>query len=200
MISIPQTYVGLVNVVGDCYCFGLIDHLKPPTYQHIPVFVNVAGAASSVEALWAKLALGKSTLIVRDGDQPGLPLEPNDKGLYVRYQAKIAGLGIDHLLLVHRDLAEPTYPRDGQPTSIYSFWSNDEQGVACLGAHVRKAVRVAVFEAWFPFLANEGRHRGLIQPLVSYGSVQAVQVTLDPARWTAIITAGLKTGRLRLPA
>jgi len=28
MVTIPQEYVGLVNVVGDCYCFGLVQHLK----------------------------------------------------------------------------------------------------------------------------------------------------------------------------
>ena len=52
MLTIPQQYVGLANVVGDCYCFGLALHLKIPMYKHVPVFLNVTGAASSVEAFF----------------------------------------------------------------------------------------------------------------------------------------------------
>ncbi len=200
MITIPQAYVGLVNVVGDCYCFGLIEHLKAPSYVHIPVFVNVTGAASSVEALWAKLAQGKSALIVRERNEPNLMLEPDDKGLYVRYQKRLDSLGLDHLLLVHRALAEPEYPTDGKATSVYSFWLNDDQGTAKLGEHVRKAVKVAVFNDWFSYLNTEGRRVGLVTALACHGGPQAIAITLDPTRWTEVIADGLKTDRITLPA
>src|SRR5258708_34580985 len=119
MLTLPQDYVGQINVVGDCQCFGLVQHLKVPTYKYVPVFVNVTGAASSVEALWAKLVQGKSALILRDNNLPNVALEPDDKGLYVRFQKKIGSLGLDHLLLVHRELAEPEYPVDSSPTTVY---------------------------------------------------------------------------------
>lgn len=199
MFTMPQEYVGLVNVVGDCHCFGLIAHLKAPSHQRVPVFVNVTGAASSVEALWAKLAQGKSALIVRERDEPHLALEPDDKGLYVRFQKRLDSLGLDHLLLVHRALAEPEYPTDDKATNVYAFWLNDGQGIAKLGQHVRKAVKVAVFDEWFPYLNTEGRSVGLVTALSCHGGPQAIAITLDPKRWTEVIAEGLKAGRIALP-
>ncbi len=200
MHTIPQEYVGLVNVVGDCHCFGLIQHLKAPAYKYVPVFVNVTGAASSVEALWAKLAQGKQALVLRDDNQPNLALEPDDKGLYVRFQRKIGSLGIDHLLLVHREMAEPEYPTDNAPTSVYSLWLNEEQGTAKLGEHVRKTVKVAVFDPWFVYLNVEGRKTGLVKMLPCYGGVTAVEITLDPDRWTKVISHGLSSHQITFPA
>jgi hypothetical protein len=120
--------------------------------------------------------------------------------LYVRYQKKIEGLGIDHLLLVHRDLAEPEYPTDGKPTNVYSFWLDDAQGIAKLGEHVRKAVKVAVFDQWFAYLNTEGRNAGLVKPLTCYGKLDGIQISLDPTRWTELIAKGLKSRRITLPA
>ena len=174
--------------------------LKVPTYKYIPVFVNVTGAASSVEALWAKLAQGKPALVIRDDGAPNLALEPDDKGLYVRFQKKIEGLGVDHLLLVHRALAEPDYPTDGTATSIYSFWLDEAQGTAKLGQHVRRAVKVAVFDQWFTYLNVEGRKTGLVKMLTCFGGVNAVEITLDSDRWTKVISKGLQSGQIKLPA
>jgi hypothetical protein len=198
MLTVPQAYVGLANVVGDCYCFGLVVHLKVPTYKYIPVFINVTGAASSVEALWAKLAQGKASSIVRD-EGTSLPLEPDDKGLYVRFQKKIEGLGVDHLLLVHRDLAAPQYPTDNEPTQVYAFWLNEVQGQAKLAEHVRKTVKVAVFDEWSAYLHCEGCHTGLVKSLTCYGGVSVIALTLDPVRWTDLIAEGLRTHRIHLP-
>jgi hypothetical protein len=199
MRTIPQAYVGLANVVGECYCFGLAVHLKIPIYKYVPVFLNVTGAASSVEAFWAKLSQGKASSIVPDSG-PSIALEPDDKGLYIRFQKKIEGLGIDHLLLVHRDLAEPTYPMDTEATTVYSLWLDDTQGTAKLGEHIRKTVKVAVFDHWFPYLHSEGRQKGLIKSLTCYGGVNVIALTLDTARWTALIAEGLQTRHILLPA
>src|SRR5579864_8807848 len=108
MHTFPQSYVGQVNVVGDCYCFGAVCHQKAQT--SVPVFLSVTGAASSVEALWARMAQGKISAILRDNKQPSVPLEPEEKAMYTRTQKRIDGLGIDHLLLMHRALSEPEYP------------------------------------------------------------------------------------------
>src|SRR5579863_4044625 len=159
MHTFPQSYVGQVNVVGDCYCFGVVCHQKAQT--SVPVFLSVTGAASSVEALWARMAQGKASAIIRDNKQPSIPLEPEEKGMYVRIQKKVAGLGIDHLLLLHRELAEPTYPTADESGQLYLLWPNEAVGIAKLGEHVRKTVKVAAFDDWFLHLHQEGRVRGL---------------------------------------
>src|SRR3954465_2747058 len=97
---IPQSVVGQVNVVGDCYCFGL--SIDPRSTSTIPVYLDIAGPATSVEAAWAKLNQGKELVVVRD--QGSLYLQTGEKGAFKRFQRKIPGLSIDHLLLIHRTL------------------------------------------------------------------------------------------------
>jgi len=53
---IPQQYVGRMNVVGDCFVFGAALH------DNRPVYLDIAGPATSVEAVWARLAQGKERL------------------------------------------------------------------------------------------------------------------------------------------
>ena len=57
---IPQSYAGRMNVVGDCFVFGAALH------DNHPVYLDIAGPATSVEAVWAKLAQGKEARIVPD--------------------------------------------------------------------------------------------------------------------------------------
>src|SRR5579859_1237262 len=35
--ALPQKFIGRVNVVGDCYCFGVVVERRPPNYKSIPV-------------------------------------------------------------------------------------------------------------------------------------------------------------------
>ena len=196
MDTFPQSYVGQVNVVGDCYCFGAVCHLKAQT--SLPVFLSVTGAASSVEALWARMAQGKVAAILRDNKQPSIPLEPEEKAMYTRIQKKVEGLGIDHLFLLHRELSEPEYPTGDQIGQLYMLWLNDTLGIAKLGEHVRKTVKVAVFDEWFTHLHTAGRARGLVRPLRCFGGVEAVQLLLHPMKWTALIADGLKRGDITL--
>ncbi len=192
--GLPQNYVGRVNVVGDCYCFGVVVDRRPPTYKNIPIYLSVAGPATSVEALWAKLSQGKDTSVVPDDTgSKAIYLEPNKGGLYVRCQKKLDALGIDHLILVHTDMAEPRYPvagDDQEPATTYLLCTSDTQRCAKLGEHVRKTVKVAVFEDWFPYLHREGRARGLVRDCVGYG-VEGIAVMLSAPKWTSIITHGL---------
>ena len=99
---IPQSYVGWMNVVGDCFVFGAALH------DNHPVYLDIAGPATSVEAVWAKLAQGKEARIVPDTGS-SIVLQPPEPGLFARFQRKIDGLGIDHLLLVHKAITEPVY-------------------------------------------------------------------------------------------
>lgn len=202
-LAVPQAMIGRVNVVGDCYCFGVALDRRPPTYKNIPIYINVAGPATSVEALWAKLSQGKETSIVPDDrSQSPIYLEPNKGGLYTRYQKKIECLGIDHLILVHEDMAEPQYPttgKDQEPATTYVLSLSEEQARAKLGEHVRKTVKVAVFDQWFEYLYSEGRSRGLVRDCVGY-AVGAMAVKLEPVKWTEAIVDGLRDNRINLPS
>lgn len=201
-VTLPQAYIGRVNVVGDCYCLGVVVDRRPPTYKNIPIYISVAGPATSVEALWAKLSQGKETAVVpEDRCQPSIYLEPNKGGLYTRYQKKIDWLGIDHLVLVHEDLAEPHYPATGEAKEValtYVLAVSETQRQAKLAEHVRKTVKVAVFETWYEYLYTEGRGRGLVRDCDGHG-LAAFSVRLDCAKWSDIITSGLAAKHIQFP-
>ena len=188
-LHIPRAYVGRVNVVGDCYVFGAALH------GVAPVYLDVAGPATSVEAVWAKLSQGKEARIVPDTGL-SIVLQPPKPGLFARFQRKIEGLGIDHLLLVHKAIAEPHY---AELTTTYILHTNTERTAAILGQHVTRLVKVAVFPAWHTYLLAQGRAERLVQPCIGYGGVQAESVTLDADAWTRLIQTGLAAGDLQLP-
>src|SRR5512135_1428948 len=62
--SLPLKHIGNVSIVGDCFCFGLAVDYTPEAYRPYPVYLNLAGAATSVEGVWARLAQGKEITIV----------------------------------------------------------------------------------------------------------------------------------------
>src|SRR6476620_4739950 len=105
--NIPHIFIGRVNVVGACYCMGVVVDRRPPSYKNIPIYLSVVGPATSVEALWAKLSQAKETSVVPDNSEMfSIYLEPNKGGLYTRYQKKFEALGVDHLILIHEDMSE----------------------------------------------------------------------------------------------
>jgi len=186
---IPQQYVGRMNVVGDCFVFGAALH------DNQPVYLDIAGPATSVEAVWAKLAQGKEARIVPDTGS-SIVLQPAEPGLFTRFQRKIDGLGIDHLLLVHKAITEPVY---AELSTTFMFFVNKDQATAILGDHISKLVKVAVFPDWNPFLVQQGRQERLVQRCTCYGSVTLHAVTLDADAWTRIIQGGLASGTISLP-
>ncbi|HML20973.1 MAG TPA: hypothetical protein PKD09_04950 [Aggregatilinea sp.] len=186
---IPQQYCGRMNVVGDCFVFGAALH------DNRPVYLDIAGPATSVEAVWARLAQGKESRIVPDTGS-SIVLQPPEPGLFARFQRKIDGLGIDHLLLVHKAITEPVY---SELTTTYMFFADKEQATAILGDHISKLVKVAVFPDWYPFLVQKGRLEHLMQRCVCYGGAQVWVVTLDVSRWTRTIQDGLVSGVIALP-
>lgn len=185
----PQQYVGRMNVVGDCFVFGAALH------DNQPVYLDIAGPATSVEAVWARLAQGKEARIVPD-QGASVVLQPPEPGLYTRFQRKIDGLGIDHLLLVHKSITEPVY---AELSTTFMFFVGKDQATAILGDHVSKLVKVATFPAWFPFLVQQGRQERLVQRCTCYGGVTLHAVTLDADAWTRIIQAGLAAQTIGLP-
>lgn len=186
---IPQQYVGRMNVVGDCFVFGAALH------DNQPVYLDIAGPATSVEAVWARLAQGKEARIVPDTGS-SIVLQPPEPGLYTRFQRKLEGLAIDHLLLVHKAITEPVY---SELTTTYMFFADKDQATAILGDHISMLVKVAVFPEWYAFLVQQGRLEHLMQRCVCYGGAQVWLITLDESRWTGIIQDGLVSGVITLP-
>ncbi len=186
---IPQSYVGRMNVVGDCFVFGAALH------DNHPVYLDIAGPATSVEAVWAKLAQGKEARIVPDTGS-SIVLQPSEPGLFARFQRKIDGLGIDHVLLIHKAITEPVY---SELSVTYMFFTGKAQATAILGNHISRLVKVAVFPEWFSFLVQQGRQENLVQRCTCYGGVQIWAVTLDSERWSRVIQSGLASDLITLP-
>jgi len=195
--ALPLKHIGNVNIVGDCFCFGLAVEYVPETYRAYPVYLNLAGAATSVEGAWARLAQGKETTVVPlEQNTSTIYLNPPDKGLYVRVQRKIEGLGMDSLILLHRQLAEPSFT-DADRAFLLAL--NYEQACLRLADYVSKTVKIAVFPTWGSYLRQQGYTRRLVTPRTSYEGVDFWTVKLDPAGWTALICDGLKSGQITLP-
>ncbi len=186
---IPQQYVGRMNVVGDCFVFGAALH------DNRPVYLDIAGPATSVEAVWARLAQGKEARIVPDTG-PSIVLQPPEAGLFARFQRKIDGLGIDHLLLVHKAITEPVY---SELSETFMFFTGKEQATAILGDHISRLVKVAVFKEWHPYLLQQGHQDRLVERCTCYGGVQVWAITLDRDAWTRVILDGLASGGITLP-
>jgi len=164
-------------------------------HNNQPVYLDIAGPATSVEAVWAKLAQGKEARIVPDTGS-SIVLQPPEAGLFARFQRKLEGLAIDHLLLVHKAITEPVY---SELTTTYMFFADKDQATAILGDHISKLVKVAVFPEWYAFLVQQGRLEHLMQRCVCYGGAQVWMITLDESRWTRIIQGGLVSGVISLP-
>lgn len=195
--TLPLKHIGNVNIVGDCFCFGLAVEYTPETHRAYPVYLNIAGAATSVEGAWARLVQGKEiTVVPMERDSSTIYLNPPDKGLYVRLQRKIDGLGMDNLILLHRQLAEPSFT-DAELAFLVAL--DYEQACLRLADYVSKTVKIAVFPAWGGYLRQEGHLKGLVLPRTSYEGVDFWTVKLNAPDWTALICDGLRKGALHLP-
>ncbi|CAG1007717.1 hypothetical protein ANRL4_03787 [Anaerolineae bacterium] len=195
--SLPLRYLGHVSVVGDCFCFGLAVEYTPETYRAYPVYLNLCGAATSVEAAWAKLAQGKELgVIPLERGASTITLHPPEKGLYQRLQRKLDGLGMDNLILLHRQLAQPVFT----DAEVIFLLAPDET-LACvrLVDQVRQMVKVAVFPAWGTYLRQQGYCAGLLTPRQAYEGLPFWTVKVDPVGWTQTIAEGLRKGAISLP-
>jgi hypothetical protein len=195
--ALPLKHLGNLSVVGDCFCFGLVTEYTPETYHAYPIYLNLAGPATSVEAVWARLAQGKDmTVVPLSRNSSTIYLHPPDKGLYVRFQRKLDGLGMDNLLLLHRQLAQPNFT-----DASLAFLLAPDPALAHLrlADYVRQTVKVAVFPAWGVYLRQQGQRAGLLTTRTLYEGVEFWTVRLDAAAWTELICDGLRKGALALP-
>jgi hypothetical protein len=178
-----------MNVVGDCFVFGAALH------DNQPVYLDIAGPATSVEAVWARIAQGKEARIVPDTGA-SIVLQPPEPGLFTRFQRKIDGLGVDHLLLVHKAITEPVY---SELSTTFMFFVDKDQATAILGDHISRLVKVAVFQTWYPYLVQQGRQERLVQRCACYGGANLWSVSLDQDAWTRIVQNGLLDRDIYLP-
>ncbi len=190
--TIQRAYVGQANVVGTAYCFGVAVHHDPETHKAIPVYLDIAGPATSVEAAWARLAQGKELTVVPD-NAPAIYLQPAEAGTLKRYQRRFPELAVDQLVLVHTAAVE--VPTEGV---TFQIETSPEQAVAALAGQVRALVKVAVFPAWHEYLMRRGQAERLIYPCTCYGGVAVSAIRLDAARWTALIARGLEQKEIAL--
>jgi hypothetical protein len=197
---IEQTYVGQISVVGECFCFGAaLDGGVPAQSgggQQL-VYLDLAGPATSVEAVWAKLAQAKECYVIPPGHDAEKITLRSAEGKLKRLERKVEGIGIYHLLLVHCDIFEPQY---AELSTTYIFLTTDkDQTTSKLGAHVQELVDIAVFPVWFPYLVQQGRVEGLITALTCYGGVKLWKLSLDKSAWERVVCRGLQQRVIRLP-
>jgi hypothetical protein len=80
--TIEQSLIGQIGgAVGDCYAFGAAIH------NHHVVYLDMAGAAASVESVWARLAQGQAVRIIAldDPEQGTILLQPAENGTLKRF-------------------------------------------------------------------------------------------------------------------
>lgn len=190
LIMPTQAYVGQISVVGECFCYGAV-----LDGQQL-IYLDVAGPATSVEAVWAKLAQGKECAILPPETETEKIVLRTAEGVLKRMQRKIEGIGIYHLLLLHEDLLDPSY---AEITTTYLFLIDKVQTTAKLGAHIQALVDLAVFSDWYPYFVQQGRMERLILPLKCYGGIQVWKLVLDKPAWERVICQGLAQQRLNFP-
>jgi hypothetical protein len=187
--QMPTQYVGRVAVAGECMVFGLAIH------NSHPIYLNLVGAGSAVEAVWARLAQGKEIIISPDSG-PSIPVKPKEKGQYDRFQTHLGNLGTDNLILLHRDLLYPTYD---ELSTTFIIYADEEQFTTRLGQHLNDLLDIAVFPEWYPHLRQIAEATGSARPCQSHGGTAIWSLTLDQDRWTRTIQYALEKGELAFP-
>jgi len=195
--TLPLKYIGHISVVGDCFCFGLAVEYTPQTYRSYPIYLNIAGAATSVEAVWARLVQGKElTVTPLERNTSSIVLHSPEKGLYTRMQRKIEWLGMDNLILLHRQLAQPEFI---DQSFAYVIALDSAQASLRLVDYISKLVKIAVFPQWGEYLRKRGYRENLLTPHTSFEGVEFWTIHLDAVGWTSLICNGLRRNDIQLP-
>ncbi len=192
--TLPMKYLGVISAHGDAYVFGYAIDME--AQNPLPVYLNLAGPATAIEAAWARLDLGKElNLIPENGGT--VHFQAPDKGLYRRFQTRLGASDTDHCILLHRDAVEPVY---AEHSKTYLLVTGDGQFTDLVGMHVQRLVQVAVFKDWHPFLSEQARRDpDLAYTLWNEGGQTIWALVLDRNAWTRTIQHGLEAGRITLP-
>ncbi len=191
--KIAREYVGHVEVVGRAHVFGVA--LDPRSGR--VVYLDLFGAVSSVEAVWARLLRrgGQTVYLHRPMPHPYVTLQTDAEGSFVRYQRKLAGLDQDNLVLVREDDSQV-----GPDCYAYLLDADTAQAragrvITCL----QQFCRVAILNAWADDLLALGRSHNLVMSCVCYGGIRMLAVTRDADAWQRLICEALAAGQIHLP-
>ena len=191
-------HIGAITQVGNTQVFGLA---RCPVGQQRSdlVYVNLAGPATSVEAVWAQLAQKKPVIFQPKAGGKGIFIQHGgiagrEGSPFTRFQRRIPGLAIEHLILVDRRITEPGYSEVG---ATFAFDLPGFDTIA--GQHVRKLVDIAVFPEWLEPLARAGKAARLITPCLCTGKPTLYRISLEKARWQRLISDLLEKGELSWP-
>ena len=196
MFHPTMQHVGQINQVGGAYVFGLAQQVVSDERTDT-VYLNMAGPVTSVEAVWAKL-VERGTVICRGSDGKGRYLRHGEQGdsesPYLRFQRRIPGLQIEHLILLDKRFTEAEYVDVG---ATFLFDTPDMQRK--LAEHVRQLVNLPVFAEWAEPLAEIGRVTRLLRPLSCMGEQTVYLLDLDRTRWEQQIALRVEQGELPWP-
>ncbi|MDX2139538.1 MAG: hypothetical protein SF123_15745 [Chloroflexota bacterium] len=192
--TVGQEYVGELtgSITGDVHCYGYAIH------EGICIYVSMGGPRMAVEAIRAKLSKG-DIVSCAPWDTPSVELTAGEgnSGMYHAFMTNIPEAKFTSLILVHEWAVMPNY--NGAATT-FLFRTEDAQATAKLKHHVTELVKVPVFDTWASYLYAAGQTAGLIRQTRSAGAIDLLTVDLDATAWTRLITGGLESGKLQLPA
>lgn len=192
--AVGHEYVGELtgSITGDVHCYGYAIH------EGICIYVSMGGPRMAVEAIRAKLSKG-DIVSCTPWDAPSVELTAGEgnSGMYHAYPTNIPEAKFTSLILVHEWAVMPNY--NGAATT-FLFRTDNAQATAKLKHHVTELVKVPVFDNWAGYLYDAGQTAGLVRKTRSAGEIDVLTVDLDATAWTRLITGGLGTEKLQLPA
>ena len=177
------------------YCYGYAVH------QGVLLYLSFGGPRTAVEAIRAKLAKGEVVNLV-PWDAPAIELSAGETegvantGMFTTYLHSISEAKFTSAILVHEWLTDPNY---GGKSVTGIFRTDEAQNVAKLTDHVRKLVKVPVFDDWGGFLFSAGESAGLVRSPRGGGGIDLLVIELEVDAWTRLITGGLANGVITLP-
>lgn len=197
MLSLEMKHIGEIARVGDTHVFGLSRHVVDE-HRTDTVYLNIAGPATSVEAVWAGIVEGRSTVFTdlngRHHYIQHRGIDGQDGTPYRRFQRRIEGLAVDHLILLDRRFLD--VDTDAEVSDAFVFEDADMDRK--VGHLVREMVNIAVFDEWFGPLLAIGRRERLVVPVLN-DAHRVFHVRLDRTRWEHLIALGVEHGVLLWP-
>lgn len=188
MYKIPQHYVGSITDNGEAFCFGVaLDDGQL-------IYLDIAGPTETVKSIRSKLVSHGRVSWLNPPQGESILLSPGGKLQHDVWQKKVA-YGLVHAMFMHKSIAQPLY---AEISTTYLIFADKAQATARLGAHIHNLLKIPVRVQWYPYLVQQGRFEGLIQPCACHGGVQLHRLSLDATRWQVLIQKGLLHDKINL--
>lgn len=191
LTTLKLKHLGWLAITGRCEVFGLGIERHGSDYS--PIYLNLAGPATAVEAVWARLAQGKEltfTHITGNHSSSMATLRPKSKGMYERYQTKIEGLNFDNLILVPKQMRHET--------AHYIFVLDQAEAEQKLYDILNEIIHIPFFREWMPAIVAHADT--WLRPFTTLEGNLVWKVSLISAGWDALITKLVKDKLVTFPA